>query len=440
MRPLVVALVAALTLLAAPAAHAAGSSTISGSVFQDTNRNGVQDAGEPAMGGKMIYLLDGSGANQIAYTTSDSAGRYAFLNLADGDYRVSYSDTDWHAIWQTWVPTTTGSVMPRVQVHLSGSATANFGWRQITRSTTYASPVSTYTGPNGMKVNSYNDAVPAQAIYDDLMQGGLIGPEAQTVTVAFDWGAQGDNASMSISGTPGYYSDFRATLAVSWTRWLTDADDTLFHEYGHAWSMYYAYLMQQSDQLDSYLKARGIAGDSRLDSSHAWSRYEMIAEDYRELFGSAGAAAYPQENADIPPAAQVPGLRDFLATTYMQATGSAPAPAPTPSPSPSPTPTPTTALTVSGLAMNPSAVRTSGTASFTLSAPAKVTLTILDARGAVVRTLLGSVSEPAGTSSAAWDRKTASGAKAKSGTYTLSLDAVDASGKHVTATSSFTAS
>jgi hypothetical protein len=45
----------------------------------------------------------------------------------------------------------------------------------------------------------------------------------------------------------------------------------------------------------------------------------MIAEDYRELFGSASATGGGQMNPDVPLAEDVPGLRDFLASTYMHA-------------------------------------------------------------------------------------------------------------------------
>ena len=74
----------------------------------------------------------------------------------------------------------------------------------------------------------------------------------------------------------------------------------------------------------TYLAARGITGDARLDSGHAWNRNELIAEDYRQLFGTPNARATPQENRDLPQAAAVPGLRDFLASTFTQPMFAAP--------------------------------------------------------------------------------------------------------------------
>ena len=136
---------------------------------------------------------------------------------------------------------------------------------------------------------------------------------------------------------------------MPWLAWLDHGESTLFHEYGHAWSLYHAHVTQQDTSFARYLAARGIAGDPRLDTSHAWDVRELIAEDYRQLFGTPGARAEAQENRDLPAAAAVPGLRDFLATTWT----TAPAPAPTPTPDADPDarrrrPAPAPALAVDG--------------------------------------------------------------------------------------------
>ena len=43
------------------------------------------------------------------------------------------------------------------------------------------------------------------------------------------------------------------------------------------WTLYHLYLSRQGDW-SSYLSARGLEGDSRLDTSYAWSRTEIIAD------------------------------------------------------------------------------------------------------------------------------------------------------------------
>jgi hypothetical protein len=301
----------------AQARAASGTGTISGTVFQDLNRNGVEDAGEAPLASQGMYLLDASGQNQIAYTASDASGHYSFSGVADGNYVVKFDTQSWWAIRHDWVPTTTGSIFPRIAISLVGSATADFGWRPIVRSTDVATPISSYVGSNGLHIDSYDDVVSAKAIYDDLMTGSLIAGEAPNTTVRFDFGDT-SYTSTSVSGSAGSYSNYHAVSTVAYISWLDGGDQTLFHEYGHAWSLSYAYIVQQDAKLTAYLTVRGILNDPRLDTSHAWNRNELIAEDYRQLFGSTNAQLAPQENTDLPPAAAVSGLRSFLSTTFMQ--------------------------------------------------------------------------------------------------------------------------
>ena len=66
-----------------------GLGTIGDYVWNDTNNDGIQDAGEPGMNGVKIYLLDGIG-NIIDSTFTNSNGGYAFTGLAAGDYQVQF--------------------------------------------------------------------------------------------------------------------------------------------------------------------------------------------------------------------------------------------------------------------------------------------------------------------------------------------------------------
>src|SRR4051812_48030838 len=103
---LIGATAAVIGLVVAPGARAAGG-TISGSIFQDSNRNGVQDAGETPRSGDQLYLFDGAGQTYFGTTTSDANGRYSFTGLASGSYRVEYADASWSPLRDNWVPTTT---------------------------------------------------------------------------------------------------------------------------------------------------------------------------------------------------------------------------------------------------------------------------------------------------------------------------------------------
>ncbi|HTJ71390.1 MAG TPA: SdrD B-like domain-containing protein [Actinospica sp.] len=58
-------------------------------VWLDEHRDGIQDAGDPGVGGVTVTLVDKTGA-RIETTTTDSAGRYLFDGLPDGTYRVCF--------------------------------------------------------------------------------------------------------------------------------------------------------------------------------------------------------------------------------------------------------------------------------------------------------------------------------------------------------------
>jgi len=122
----------------------------------------------------------------------------------------------------------------------------------------------------------------------------LIGPSL-TVDVQDTYASQ-TTASASQSG--GVYSSYRATIylkGVSST-FTTKPDAQLAHEYGHAWTRYYLFMRHNGDW-SSYLSTRWsstdgsvtLATDSRTGTSYSWDPAEIIADDYRLLFGSSAA-------------------------------------------------------------------------------------------------------------------------------------------------------
>lgn len=58
-------------------------------VWRDLNKNGIQDAGEPGIGGVIVKLLDCAGT-QLATTTTNASGLYLFGNLVPGGYSVQF--------------------------------------------------------------------------------------------------------------------------------------------------------------------------------------------------------------------------------------------------------------------------------------------------------------------------------------------------------------
>ncbi|MFZ4842579.1 SdrD B-like domain-containing protein [Mycetocola saprophilus] len=70
-------------------------------VWIDTNRDGNQDATEPALAGVTVILTDVDG-KKIAETTTNEAGKYLFDGLAAGDYKVRFVLTDEQAAIYTF--------------------------------------------------------------------------------------------------------------------------------------------------------------------------------------------------------------------------------------------------------------------------------------------------------------------------------------------------
>ena len=69
---------------------AADLGSIAGTVFEDTNGNGVQDPGEPGIGGVIVLLEPENGPNII--TTTDENGVYIFTGLPEDSYTVSVTN------------------------------------------------------------------------------------------------------------------------------------------------------------------------------------------------------------------------------------------------------------------------------------------------------------------------------------------------------------
>lgn len=136
-----------------------------------------------------------------------------------------------------------------------------------------------------------------------------------------------DSCSASAGTTNGVYTSFTAVIYLRGVNstFSTQPDAQLAHEYGHAWTLYHLYITHNGDW-SSYLNTRWttsdgsvtLATDSRLDSTYAWTRSEIIAEDYRMLFGSSLAKSErpAQMNTDIPQPTAEPGLSDFMLNTW----------------------------------------------------------------------------------------------------------------------------
>src|SRR6266540_4021305 len=95
--------------------------TISGTVFNDLNGNGLQDGSESGIGGVTIELIDSTGT--VVYSVITTNGAYQFTNVLAGNYTVRENDL-------TGYTSTTANSVP-VNVASGGSAIANFGEQQV---------------------------------------------------------------------------------------------------------------------------------------------------------------------------------------------------------------------------------------------------------------------------------------------------------------------
>jgi LPXTG-site transpeptidase (sortase) family protein len=114
--------------------------SINGTVFNDSDLNGTQGAGETRIGAVRVDLYNSTGTTLIATLTTTVSGSYNFTNLTPGDYLVVETDL------AGYVSTTPNSVPASVSA--GGSATVNFGDYQL--------PTSTLSGIIGMVFNDAN--------------------------------------------------------------------------------------------------------------------------------------------------------------------------------------------------------------------------------------------------------------------------------------------
>jgi hypothetical protein len=82
-----------------------GTAALGNYVWEDRNKNGVQDAGEPGLAGVTVTLTRPDNTTQT--TTTDANGAYSFVNLIPGTYSVSFATPAMYTASPSNVGTTT---------------------------------------------------------------------------------------------------------------------------------------------------------------------------------------------------------------------------------------------------------------------------------------------------------------------------------------------
>jgi hypothetical protein len=256
-----------------------------------------------------------------AGTAADAGGLATVdVSLDGGPFRAATGTASWT------VSMDTTSLKPGT--HTLTARASDVAGNRSTVSATVTIATSTAGGsrlvtPEGATIEVAADVQgwTAQEVYEILRpnayQLSLIGP-ALTVMVQTAYASQ---TASSASESNGVYSNFRSIIylrANGASNFDFRPDQIIAHEYGHAWTSYHLYVTQRNDWT-KYLQARGLLGDSRLDSTYNWSRGEMIADDYRLLFGTPTAqqqAGYI--NTAVVDPRTVPGLRDWFINTWAK--------------------------------------------------------------------------------------------------------------------------
>lgn len=74
------------------------AATLGNYVWNDTDRDGLQDSGESGIGGVTVKLMNATGTTVLATTTTSSSGLYQFTGLAAGTYQVHFGTKTGYAL------------------------------------------------------------------------------------------------------------------------------------------------------------------------------------------------------------------------------------------------------------------------------------------------------------------------------------------------------
>jgi hypothetical protein len=259
----------------------------------------------------------GGSVSMTGTASDDTSVAKVEVSVDAGAYRIAQGTTSWtysldttplangfHTLTARATDAAGNAATSSVTISVSNGLPAGIGQQLIT--------------PEGVTIQIASDVTnwTAQQIYDLLKPNAYelsrLGP---TLTIKVQNQVATQTASgASWTGNPPVYSNFSATIYLKATNsaFETAPDAGIAHEYGCAWTQYHLWISHAGDW-NPYLTERGLLGNPSLDSNLNWSRNELIADDYRMLFGTQAAQ---DEQADVNPyiadPRTVPGLKDWF--------------------------------------------------------------------------------------------------------------------------------
>ncbi|MDA3847772.1 MAG: hypothetical protein PF505_14735 [Vallitaleaceae bacterium] len=222
--------------------------------------------------------------------------------------------------------------------------------------------VATYTGENGVEIISYSTEwrylYELKAVYDELLKNGhgeeislldavYIFPEPKPGIASLYYDSYGKVGDKYVYNPGRYIEIYNGDVLKQ----VKDIARILSHEYGHHFMFYYMLTEENVDKSQwidtSYGDLRNLEdydlvtylGNTQTDYSHKWDIAEILSDDYVQLYGSSLARTtrdykdvterittsstqyyyyyndfnlLPQENLDLPLAADVSGLSAYF--------------------------------------------------------------------------------------------------------------------------------
>ena len=171
-----------------------GTNTVAGTIWQDTDGDGVLVGGETGRWAGVTVVLYDTNGNVVATTTTDANGNYSFGNLPDGTYTVDVTD-DANVLNGTWKS--------------SGAANTDNNSQADPLTVTLAGtrPSPTPTSATTMRRPALGNFVWDDLDGDGIQDLGEPGISGVVVTLTITWpGGGGTTTVKTTTDASGYYS------------------------------------------------------------------------------------------------------------------------------------------------------------------------------------------------------------------------------------------